>query len=99
MSCQTPAIKCPYCKAECHADWVDVEVGMIQCGPYHCESCDACETGRYDTNTNNLSDEEKKTGWFKGRYGNTANTINGELVDHKTAKQAYRIGRLDKKKL
>lgn len=39
---------CPYCNSECEADWVDVEVGYIQCGPYHCDNCGASEIGPYD---------------------------------------------------
>lgn len=36
---------CPYCEGDCHADFVDVGVGMVQCGPYHCYSCGASEIG------------------------------------------------------
>lgn len=36
---------CPYCGADCHADFVDVGVGMVQCGPYHCYTCGASEIG------------------------------------------------------
>jgi len=39
---------CPYCKAECEADWVDVGVGHVQCGPYYCDNCGASEIGSYD---------------------------------------------------
>lgn len=35
---------CPYCGAECECDWVDVGVGLVQCGPYHCD-CGASEIG------------------------------------------------------
>ncbi|WP_242298589.1 hypothetical protein [Bacillus cereus group sp. BfR-BA-01424] len=41
----TPTRECPYCKTEMEADWVDVGVGMVQCGPYHCENCHASEIG------------------------------------------------------
>lgn len=37
--------KCPYCGTECEADWVDVGVGFVQCGPYYCENCGASEIG------------------------------------------------------
>lgn len=39
---------CPYCNAVCDADFCDVDVGMIQCGPYHCQQCGASEIGPYD---------------------------------------------------
>ena len=32
----TPSKPCPYCGSECEADWVDIGVGMQQCGPYYC---------------------------------------------------------------
>ncbi|WP_267379330.1 hypothetical protein [Bacillus sp. GM_Baccil_2] len=41
----TPTQECPYCKSEMEADWVDVGVGMVQCGPYHCYECGASEIG------------------------------------------------------
>lgn len=37
--------ECPYCKEQTEADWVDVGIGMIQCGPFHCTSCGASEIG------------------------------------------------------
>ena len=39
---------CPYCGTPCDADFCDVGVGMIQCGPYHCDQCGASEIGPYD---------------------------------------------------
>lgn len=36
---------CPYCDTEMEADFVDVGVGYVQCGPYHCYSCGASEIG------------------------------------------------------
>ncbi|MBG9837927.1 MULTISPECIES: hypothetical protein [Bacillus cereus group] len=41
----TPTQECPYCKSKMEADWVDVGVGMVQCGPYHCYECGASEIG------------------------------------------------------
>jgi len=41
----TPSKECPYCKEKMEADWVDVGVGMVQCGPYHCYACGASEIG------------------------------------------------------
>lgn len=40
-----PTEECPYCKTEMSADWVDVGVGSVQCGPYHCTACGASEIG------------------------------------------------------
>lgn len=31
--------KCPKCGAIAVADFVDIGVGMQQCGPYSCETC------------------------------------------------------------
>ncbi|WP_214807518.1 hypothetical protein [Exiguobacterium sp. s102] len=36
---------CPYCDTKMEADFVDVGVGYVQCGPYHCYSCGASEIG------------------------------------------------------
>lgn len=44
----TPTTKCPYCNNDCEADWVDVGIGMVQCGPYYCDNCGASEIGYYD---------------------------------------------------
>lgn len=41
----TPSKPCPYCSESMEADWVDVGVGMVQCGPYHCQACGASEIG------------------------------------------------------
>jgi hypothetical protein len=83
---------CPYCGCkECEADWVDVEVGMIQCGPYVCPNCCASEVGPHDKNE--LDAEEKRTGWFKPMHlGTSANTFQGQHIDHRTAKGLYRAG-------
>lgn len=83
---------CPYCLALCEADWVDVEVGWVQCGPFHCTKCKASEIGTYDTQRL-LTQKEKDTGWYgPGQpYGDSANTIDGELVGYKEAEFIYRI--------
>lgn len=75
----TPTEKCPYCGSECEADWVDVGVGMVQCGPYHCYECHASEMGPernewYDVNFETgkviwkeghpYNENEMKTGWY-----------------------------------
>ncbi|QWU14240.1 hypothetical protein SAMN04487895_101530 [Paenibacillus sophorae] len=111
---------CPYCAAPCHADFVDVGVGMVQCGPYHCTKCGASEIGpelQYEDkkdengfyagpgeikNREMFSDIEIETNWYEPKSGKIspyANTINGVLVDHKTAKAAYDVGLLDEKNI
>lgn len=70
---------------------------MVQCGPYHCESCLASEIHPYDTRK--LTEKEEETGWYEPHtpVSEHANTVMGALVDHKTAKKAYRLGLLDSK--
>ncbi|MDT2173304.1 hypothetical protein [Paenibacillus larvae] len=111
----TSSKECPYCGSECEADWVDVGVGMVQCGPYHCQECGASEMGPeqrewYEFIDGRLvwkdchpyNDKEIETGWYDPNNGKKispyANTVNGVLVDHKTAKLMYDIGLLDEKK-
>ncbi|MBH0331465.1 hypothetical protein ABH14_16955 [Brevibacillus brevis] len=115
----TPSQDCPYCGASCEADWVDVGVGMVQCGPYHCYSCHASEigpemefedlkdeNGRYVMgkvkNPEKFSVKEIETGWYEPegkKISPYANTVDGQLVDHQTAKRAYNIGLLDEKQI
>jgi len=75
----------------CCADFVDVGVGMIQCGPYHCEACGASQRGPYDT-PRPLSAIEEKTGWYGPgtEPGSSANIIEGRHVGHQEMQQAYR---------
>lgn len=40
-----PKETCPHCQSETEANFVDVGVGSVQCGPYHCYSCGASEIG------------------------------------------------------
>lgn len=91
-----PKAICPYCgDANCEADWVDVGIGSVQCGPYHCMSCMASEISYLDKR--DLTEKEKDTGWYEPGtpVSESANTVNGALVDHKTAKELYRAGLLD----
>lgn len=47
-----------------------------------------------------FSDIELKTGYYEPKAGKIspyANTVNGELVNHKQAKEAYDLGLLDEK--
>lgn len=90
---------CPYCGFDsCEADHCDVGIGMVQCGPYYCPQCEASEISSLDKRE--LTAREKETGWFQpgSPVSDVANTVNGQLVNHKEAKQAYDIGLLDVKK-
>lgn len=86
-----PTENCPYCGTVCRADFVDIGVGMQQCGPYHCDKCYASEIGPYDEERP-LSEDEKRTGWYApGREpGSTANVIGGRVVSHVQARETYR---------
>jgi hypothetical protein len=114
-----PKEDCPYCGCETECDWVDVGVGSVQCGPYHCYNCHASEIGpefsEWRTFEGDLetgfkavwkeghpfNENEMKFGWYdpnkERKISPYANTVNGHLVDHKTAKEMYRIGLLDDK--
>lgn len=59
-----PKERCPYCNALCCADFVDVGIGMVQCGPYHCEVCGSSEIGPHD-GEHNWSERERQTGWYE----------------------------------
>lgn len=86
-----PTQPCPYCQTICRADFVDVGVGMQQCGPYHCEECGASEIGPFDKERE-LSAIEDKTGWYApgAQPGSSANVINGRIVGYVQAREAYR---------
>ena len=63
---QEPKERCPYCGALCCADFVDVGVGYAQCGPYHCEACEASEIGAFDNyDEADMSLRERQTGWYE----------------------------------
>lgn len=86
-----PTENCPYCGTVCRADFVDIGVGMQQCGPYHCEACHASEIGPYDEERP-LSEDEKRTGWYAphSQPGSSANVIGGRIVSHVQARETYR---------
>lgn len=86
-----PTEKCPYCGRVCSADFVDVGVGMTQCGPYHCNQCGASEIGPYDE-PRKLGAEEMATGWYApGQMpGSSANVIAGKVVSHNVMAAEYR---------
>lgn len=120
-----PTQPCPYCGTETECDWVDVGVGSVQCGPYHCYDCGASEIGpeRWDwverdeeghalytddfqavmKEGHPFSEKELETGWYdpskEKKISPYANTVNGNLVDHITAKEMYKIGLLDEKEV
>ena len=51
-------------------------------------------------NPEDFTDTEIAEGWYepeRRKISPYANTVNGELVDHKTAKEMYNIGLLDDK--
>lgn len=86
-----PTENCPYCGTICRADFVDIGVGMQQCGPFHCENCGASEIGAYDQERV-LSVEESAKGWYapESEPGSSANVINGRIVSHVQARETYR---------
>lgn len=87
-----PTTKCPYCGATCHADFVDVGVGFIQCGPYHCERCRASEIGPNDE-PRQLTQLEDECGWYgpHSEPGSSANVDDGgNIITHYEADTLYR---------
>ena len=85
---------CPYCGNRCFADWCDVDVGHVQCGPYHCISCLASEIGPHDDLSGRaLSAKEKDCGWYEpySEPGTSANVICGVIVSHTMKETAYRM--------
>ncbi|MCA1066369.1 hypothetical protein LCL98_23545 [Rossellomorea aquimaris] len=46
-----------------------------------------------------FTEEELKTGFYQKKISPYANTVAGKLVDHKTAKEMYTIGKLDEKNI
>ena len=91
MSIHDPLRPCPYCTHPISADWVDVGVGWIQCGPYHCPVCNASEIGpEYNKVVHRLTEEEKNTGFYKSEISPLANQHKGKLVSHKVAEVLYR---------
>lgn len=62
---ETPARPCPYCGADCEADWCDVGVGMVQVGPYVCLACMASEASAYNDARDARDDYDPTTGWYR----------------------------------
>jgi len=92
-----PTAQCPYCSETMSADFVDIGVGYTQCGPYHCNACGASQIG--PEGDKDATEEERETGFYKNQISPYANTCQGAIVDHKTAKQLYNIGLLDEKQI
>jgi hypothetical protein len=87
-----PVEKCPYCKDDCYADFVDIGVGGYQqCGPFHCTNCGASQIGPYDEERE-LTSYEKMTGWYEPgeEPGSSANVIDGKVVSYAEMKEVYR---------
>lgn len=82
---------CPYCGEPCECDTVDVGVGLVQCGPYHCDACLASECGPYDSE-NDQARRNPKTGWYPPASppGSSANVLDGKIVSASDMKSAYR---------
>lgn len=85
-----PTEACPYCGAICDADFVDIGVGMTQCGPYHCDQCHAVEIGPYDE-SREITEKEEKYGWYLPERGpgSSANVIGGRVVSHQIMRDTY----------
>lgn len=87
-----PKERCPYCRSLCCADFVDIGVGMQQCGPFHCEACGASEIGPHD-DERPLSAIEHKTGWCgpDSEPGSSANVdASGKHIRYFEADTLYR---------
>ncbi len=85
--------KCPYCGTDCDADWVDVGVGLVQCGPFHCMNCFASQMGPYDEEREEEPDGMRRgTGWYEphSEPGSSANVIGGKIVGHEEALDTYK---------
>lgn len=64
-------VPCPFCGAECSADFVDIGVGEQQCGPFGCDRCHAVELDSDEVvrilrgENLGLDEDERKAGWRK----------------------------------
>lgn len=85
-----PTETCPYCGTTCHADFVDNGVCFQQCGPYHCERCQASEIGPYDE-PRPLTAIEERYSWYApgSEPGSSANIVAGKHVSHQQMKAVY----------
>jgi hypothetical protein len=69
------AIPCPFCEAECSADFADNGIGEERCGPYCCDQCHATELHPLEFyrvccgEDLGLDEEERFFGWRRGERG------------------------------
>jgi hypothetical protein len=59
-----PVYACPYCNGPCEANFVDIGVGVQQCGPFVCGLCGAAETGLHQPDSE-LTAIEQLTGYYE----------------------------------
>lgn len=91
---QEPKEQCPYCRARCFADFVDIGIGYQQCGPYHCQRCGASEIGAFDDKRPRTA-REIDTGWYEPNSpaGSSANVdADGNFISWHEADTLYRAG-------
>lgn len=84
---------CPYCQFPMEADYVDVGVGMQQCGPHCCDGCGASEIGPEYSEfkaAGKLDPDEERTGYYRNRISPHANQHNGKVITHRQADALYR---------
>lgn len=91
---EMPTSPCPYCGAECEADWCDVGVGMVQCGPYYCQNCESSEASAYAKDLDTRADYDVETGWYRpgSPLDSRANVdAEGRPIGWRQADNEYRI--------
>lgn len=84
---------CPYCECNhCEADFADVGIGLVQCGPYYCPNCKASEASTIDNRE--LSEKEKETGWYQpgSEISENIPQINNVPIGHKNGESLYKLG-------
>lgn len=94
---ETPDSPCPYCGTSCEADWCDVGVGMVQCGPYYCEKCGASEASAFAEDRETRADYDRSTGWYRpgAPLDSLANAdADGKPLGWRQADNEYRISQL-----
>ena len=65
MSWYQKPVECPFCNNLCdNAEFVDIEVGFVQCSPNFCEKCHAYEMGMNFKSCRDLTKLEKETYWY-----------------------------------
>ena len=79
------------------ADWVHNGVDYVQCGPYHCFRCGASQIGPGDDSRPDFeaTEEERTTGFYRGRTSPIANTFMGVPLHHRDAESLHLMGVLD----